>query len=302
MSNTFEPKHVPSDIVARWPMMALTLWKRSFKHQTAVLLSAALMIKIFPAWSTALAFFMAPSLFIVSFATVQIADERTRFSWEALLHLVLPGALRLGKISLQFALVFGLGVGALASLSSALLPDASMTEQHAMIEQAMKPPSTTSAASEPPSNLMIEFFHFCATWTEGVMAMVFLGMFIVAIYQGIFGVILHAQERIGARESRIYGWQAWQINSASIEKALHDAPPIFWYYLATLGLVVIGSFQTVYLSPIGLVLATYIPCLAYVAYKSIFLGKHENVTASARVPAERTGRLAPAVARFPTSS
>ncbi len=296
MSNTFKPKHVPSDVVARWPVMALSLWKRSFKHQASILLAAALVIKFLPAWSTVVAFLIAPSLFIVSFVAVQIADEKAAFSWSDLVDSVLPGILRLGHISLQFMAVFGLGIAVLAGLSSMLLPESSATAQHAAFDEFISVPPSAGMASEQPQNSMLEFIHFCATCTEGVMAMVFLGMFVVAIYQGVFGVVLHAQEGMGARESRMVGWQAWQVNTGSIETALRDAPTRFWCYLAAIVFAVMCAFQTVYLSPIGLVLATYIPCLSYVAYRSIFFGMHENVPASARVKVERTGILVPAFA------
>ncbi len=291
MSNAFEPKHVPSDIVTRWPGMALSLWKRSFTQQAIILLTAALLIKCLPAWSTVIAFLIAPSLFIISFAAVQIADEKVRFSWGDLADLVLPGALRLAQVSFRFALVFGLGAIALANLSAALQPNPSVAEQHAALESVTSAPPEAGAVAEHPFNLAVEFLDFCAAWTEGVMAMVFLGMFIVAIYLGIFGVILHAQMGIGMRESRLYGWQAWQINSGSIEKALRDAPSTFWRRLAGILFVVICAFQTVYLSPVGLVLATYIPALAYVAFRSIFFGTHENVPNSARVTSDKDRRF-----------
>jgi hypothetical protein len=107
-------------------------------------------------------------------------------------------------------------------------------------------------------------------------------MFVIAIYQGVFGAILHAQEGMDTRASRILGWQAWQVNAGSIEQALRDAPPAFWMRLAVIAVTVACAFQTVYFSPVGLLLATYVPCLAYVAYRSIFLGRHENVPAALR--------------------
>jgi len=42
------------------------------------------------------------------------------------------------------------------------------------------------------------------------------------------------------------------------------------------------------------VLATYVPCLAYVAFRSIFLGRHENVPAAMRSTAAAPGTLVPA--------
>lgn len=288
MSISFKPKYVPSDVIARWPSMALSLWKRSFSQQTAALLAASLLTKLLPAWSTVIGFLIAPSLFIVSFATAQIVDERTTFSWMELIDLALDGVVRLGRVALQFAIWFGLGIAALACLSSLLVSDPSA----AAFDQPMRtlPPATVDA----PQNVVFEFLHFCATWTEGVMTMVFLGMFIVVIHQGIFGAVLHAQEGMGPRESRQLGWQAWQVNSQSIEQALRDAPLKFWGCMACVALAVICAFQTVYLSPVGLILATYIPCFAYVAYRSIFFGKHENVPATARTEARRTGILVPA--------
>jgi hypothetical protein len=295
MSTTFEPKYVPSEVISRWPVMALALWKRSFKHQAGILLTAALMMKFIPAWAAVAGFLIAPSLFLVSFAAVRIADEQATFSWGALIDTALPGALRLGYISLQFAACFGLVVAVLFSLSSPFLPDPSLAKQPESFEETLK----MQAASADPAlaqspNVIVEFLHFCATWAEGVMAMVFLGIFVVAIYQGIFGVILYGQEGVNTRISRTYGWQAWQINSESIEKALRDAPPKFFKYLAMAIVAVICGFQTVYFSPIGLVLATYIPCLAYVAYRSIFFAQHENVAASNRVAATPPMILVPA--------
>lgn len=290
MSITFEPKYVSSDVVSRWPAMALALWKRSFNQQAGILLAAALMMKFLPAWSAVAGFLIAPSLFIISFNAVQIADEQSTFSWSALADVALPGAFRLGYLSVQFAACFGLLIGVLSSLSKLLLPDPSMASHAAALEETI---NTHSSTLEPSRNLIVEFAHFCATWAEGVMAMMFLGIFIVAIYQGIFGVILHAKEGMGAKASRRYGWQAWQINSGSIEQALRDAPLGFFKYPAIVMVAVICGFQTVYLSPIGLVLATYIPCLTYVAYRSIFLAKHENVPASNRVTAKPPTVLVP---------
>ncbi|HYD94991.1 MAG TPA: hypothetical protein VEC01_06670 [Noviherbaspirillum sp.] len=271
MSQSFQPRCVPSEVISRWPAMALSLWKRSFWNQASILLAVALVSKFFPAWSTFVGFLLAPSLFIVSVTVVKMADERSVFSWLDCIELVLPGVLRLGRITLQFAAGFGLLIGALAWLASTLAPAGSAD-----------PFALPPAAASRPDGLAAEFLHFCATWTEGVMAMVFLGMFIVAIYQGVFGAILHAQEGICARESRRYGWQAWQVNSGSIEQALREAPAAFWQWLAAAATGIACAFQTVYLSPVGLLLATYVPCLAYVAYRSIFLGKHENVPAAAR--------------------
>jgi hypothetical protein len=293
MSISFKPKCVPSDIVARWPSMALSLWKRSFSQQAAVLLAASLLTRLFPAWSTVIGFLMAPSLFIVSFAAAQIVDERTRFSWMELTDLALHGVVRLGRITLQFAAWFGLGVAALASLASLFVPN----PPAAALDESWR--ILPAASMDAPQNLALEFLHFCATWTEGVMTMVFFGMFIVAIYQGIFGAVLHGQEGMGPRESRLLGWQAWQVNSGSIEQALHNAPLKFWGWIALIALAVICAFQTIYLSPVGLILATYVPCFVYVAYRSVFFGKHENVPAAARSAVKRTGMLIPAFRREP---
>lgn len=288
MSATFKPNHVPSDVIARWPSMALALWKRSFTQQAAILLAAAL-VKFLPAWTTVIGLLLAPPLFILAFAAVQAADEKAEFSWSEWLEAALPGALRMGYLSLQFTAGFGLVMAALAGVSSALMPAA----QQAGIEEATRilplPVQHDSTFSE--------FVYFCATWAEGVMTMVFLGMLMIAIYHGVFGAVLHAQQKLSAREARVYGWQAWQVNSESIEEALRKASPHFWYRLGIIAFAVICAFQTVYLSPIGLVVATYIPCLAYVAYRSIFLGRHQNVPASAQARAEQTGALVPAYVR-----
>lgn len=233
-------------------------------------------------------FLIAPSLFIVSFAAVQIADERTTFSWMELADLALDGVVRLGRVALRFAAWFGLGITALACLSSLLVSDPSA----AALDEPVR--TLPVAAMDAPQSPVLEFLHFCATWTEGVMTMVFLGMFIVAIHQGIFGAVLHAQEGMGPRESRQLGWQAWQVNSGSIEQALREAPLKFWGCITLAALALICAFQTVYLSPVGLILATYIPSFAYVAYRSIFFGKHENVPATARSAAKRMGILIPA--------
>lgn len=289
MSISFKPKYVPSDVIARWPSMALSLWKRSFSQQTVVLLAASLLTKLLPAWSTVIGFLIAPSLFIVSFAAVQIADERTAFSWMELIDLAHEGVMRLGRVTLQFAVWFGLGIAALASLSSLFVSDPSAAE----LDEPLR--TLPAATMDVPQNLMLEFLHFCVTWTEGVMTMIFLGMFIVVIYQGVFGAVLHAQEGMGPRESRLLGWQAWQVNSKSIEQALLNAPLKFWGCMALVALAVVCAFQTVYLSPVGLILATYIPCFAYVAYRSIFFGKHENVPVSARTTAVRMVALIPAL-------
>jgi hypothetical protein len=288
MSISFKPNYVPSDVVARWPRMALSLWKRSFKCQAAVLLATAMLLQFIPELSMLIAFVIAPSLFLVSFAAVQIADEKSTFAWGDLLQAILPGVFRLAQMSLKFAVLFGAALAVLAGVSQALVPDPALQEQYGGVEQLMRAPG---AISEIPQNLALEFLHFCATWTYGVMTMVFLGMFIVAIWQGIFGVVLHAQQGMGTRESRLYGWQAWQMNTGSIEQAMREAPPAFWYGVAAVALAVACAFQTVYLSPVGLLLATYIPCLAFVAYRSIFLGKHENVPAMARSSVKRAGML-----------
>ncbi|HEY0845066.1 MAG TPA: hypothetical protein VGE12_06840 [Noviherbaspirillum sp.] len=293
MSTSFKPNFVPSDVVARWPAMALSLWKRSFRHQAPVLLAAALVFKFFPAVSTLFAFLVAPSLFIIAFAIAQMTDEQHAFSWRALADGVLPGAMRLGRITVQFGAIFGLVLAALAGIASSLPPPQA---RHADGDFAGPLPAA-GAMLAPPEGFLGEFLHFCATWTEGVMAMMFLGIFIIAIYQGVFGAVLHAQEGIDARESRLYGWQAWQINSESIAKALREAPTRFWSWLAAIALAIMCSFQTVYLSPVGLIVATFIPCLTYVAYRSIFLGRHENVPAASRVIAARPALLVPAFVR-----
>lgn len=262
-----------------------------------MLLAIALIIKFVPAWSTIIAFLIAPSLFLVAFAIAQNADEKTHLSWHALLRSALPGAWRLAHIALKFAVGFALGMGGLAWIASTLTPDPAVAAQQVTFEQMLSTPPLSGTVAETSPHVMLEFIHFCATWTEGVMAMMFLGMFIVAIYQGIFGVILHAQQDMNVRESRLYGWQAWQVNSATMEQAVREAPSVFWHYLAALVVAIICAFQTVYLSPIGLLLATYMPCLAYVAYRSIFFGKHENVPAAARSAVERRSRWIPAFAR-----
>jgi hypothetical protein len=41
-----------------------------------------------------------------------------------------------------------------------------------------------------------------------------------------------------------------------------------------------------------------VPALAYVAYRSIFFGRHENVSAASRLGVERTPALVPAFARL----
>lgn len=296
MSNTFEPKFVPSDVVARWPNLALSLWKRSFWHLAPPLLGAALLFKLFPVWGIALAFLIAPSLFIVSFATVQMADERgTGFTWRRLLDSTWPGAVRMGRITLQFAAVFGSVCAALAGIAATLPLPSEVTP--AGVDGVPGATRTVTAMMQTPDNLVTEFLYFCATWAQGVMTTVVLGMFIVAIYQGVFGAVLHAQQGMGTRQSRRYGWKAWQVNSASIEEALKQASARFWRKLGLIAVLVVCAFQNVYLSPVGLLLATYIPCLAYVAYRSIFLGKHENVPASARVVIERSATLVPRFAR-----
>lgn len=295
MSKPFQPRHVPSDVVSRWPAMALSLWKRSFRQQAIILLATALALRFIPSLSTVIAFLVAPSLFVVAFATVQIADEKTAFSWWDLVDLVLPGALRLGHLALQFTACFGALAGILAWVASALVQDGAVAAQQAAFADALKSPP--AAMPGVPDNLLGEFFHFCATWANGVMALVFLGMFIVAIYQGVFGAILHAQEGLGMRASRLYGWRAWQVNAGSIEQALRDAHPSFWLRLAVGIATVACAFQSVYFSPVGLLLATYVPSLAYVAYRSIFLGKHENVPAALREAPAPMGLTAPVAVR-----
>lgn len=300
MSNTFKPKYVPSEVVSRWPAMAFALWKRSFKHQAYMLLAAALLLKIFPAWSAVIAFLIAPSMFFACFAAIQIADEKAAFSWNGLASAAVQGAAKLGYVSLKFAACFGVGISILFMLVTPFLPDPSSAQQADVLEMASgAQAATANAAFDPSGNIVVEFFHFCATWTEGIMAMMFLGLFIVAIYQGVFGAILHAQEEMSTRVSRAYGWQAWQINSEPIEEAIRNAPPRFFAYVAIGILLVICEFQIIYLAPTALLLATYIPCLAYVAYRSIFLGRHDNVTASNRI-AERQSMhgLVPAWQRF----
>lgn len=295
MSVTFEPKYVPSDVVSRWPEMALALWKRSFNQQAGILLAAALLMKFLPTWSAVAGFLVAPSLFIISFAAVQIADEKATFSWRALVDMAMPGALRMGYLSVQFAALFGLAIAALASLAALFVP-APSTAREADIREGVA--DVPFAAFESSPSLIVDFVHFCATWAEGVMVMVFLGAFIVAIYQGIFGVILHANEGVSTTASRRYGWKAWQVNADSIEQALRDAPFGFFKYPAIVFVAIVCGFQTVYLSPIGLILATYVPCLAYVAYRSIFLARHENVPASKRATAAPSAILVPVPVRL----
>lgn len=295
MSATFEPQFVPSDIISRWPSMALELWKRSFSQQAGILMAAVLMGKFFPAWSEVISFLIAPSLFIIAFTSVQMADERAKASFGTLMHAALPSALRLGYVSVQFAALFGIGIGALSLLASSLAPAAPANGQVPLPEDRMTIPALPGSSTDESSSLVIEFIQFCASWTDGVMTMMFLGLFIVAIYQGIFGAVLHAQHRMHASISRNYGWQAWEINMHSIETAVREAPPKFFSYLAAIVIAVICGFQTVYLSPVGLILATYIPCLSYVAYRSIFLGKHENVPETRRITAIQPRILAPAI-------
>jgi hypothetical protein len=277
-------------MVARWPALALSLWKRSFRQQAIMLLATALLIKIVPAWATLVSFVIAPSLFIVSFALVQIADEKKMFAWTDLGGLVLPGALRLCGLSVKFAAAFGALAAVLSALASALVRHDAVAVQQAAFAEAMK-----SAPASPalPETLPGEFLHFCATWTQGVMAMMFVGMLVVAIYQGVFGAILHAQAGMDTRQSRRYGWQAWQVNAGSIEQALRDAPRAFWMWIAAAATAIICAFQTVYFSPAGLLVATYVPCLAYVAFRSIFLGKHENMPAARRSSPARAPLLVP---------
>ena len=295
MSHTFQPRCVPSDVIARWPVLAMTLWKRSFRQQAIVLLGAALLLKIFPAWSTLVSFVIAPALFFIAFAAVQIADEKKAFAWMELATLVLPGTVRLCGVSLKFAAGFGALAAVLSALASALVRHDAVAAQQAAFAEAVK---SVPAAAALPDTLAGEFIHFCATWTQGVMAMMFVGMFIVAIYQGVFGAVLHAREGMGTRQSRRYGWQAWQVNAGSIEQALREAPRAFWICTAAAAAAIICAFQTVYFSPAGLLLATYVPCLAYVAYRSIFLGRHENVPAARRSAAQvRAGLLAPVATR-----
>jgi hypothetical protein len=66
--------------------------------------------------------------------------------------------------------------------------------------------------------------------------------------------------------------------------------------VAVVIVAVICAFQTVYLSPIGLLLATYIPSLSYVAYRSIFFGKHQNVAQAKRVTVAKPA-LAPILSK-----
>jgi len=202
MSNTFTPRSVPSDVITRWPSMALSLWKRSFGHQAAVLLATAFFLKLVPAWSTLAGFVLAPSLFVVAFAVVQVADEHKLFSWRALAALAVPGALRLCQVTLQFAAAFAAVAGILAWLASALVKHQAVQTQQAAFAEAI---GSVRGAAAVADGLASEFVHFCASWAQGVMTMVFLGMFIVAIYHGVFGAILHAQVRMDARMSRRYG-------------------------------------------------------------------------------------------------
>lgn len=286
MSNTFKPSYVPSDIIARWPTMALALWKKSFGKQAAMLLAVALLMKPFPAWSAVVAFLLAPSLFFICFTAAQINDEYAGFSWSAFLEKALPGAARLGQISLRIGVCFGVGIAILYSISSTFSPSsAGLMPPDGMDKVGMAVAGNQANAMLSPPNQFVEFIQFCVGWTEGVMTMIFLGMFIIAIYQGIFGAILHGQQGLSAQLSRQYGWQAWQINAESMEDAVRHAPRAFFKWLALVSLAVICAFQTVYFSPVALLLGTYIPCLAYVAYRSIFSGKHENVPASQQIQA-----------------
>jgi len=293
MSNTFTPRPVPSEIIASWPSMALSLWRRSFRPQAIVLMSVAFLLKLFPAWATPAGFVLAPSLFVVAFAVAQVADERKLFSWQALGELVLPGAVRLCGVALKFAAGFAALAGALALLATTLVRHSAVDEQQAAFAAAI---GSARATVSMPDTLGGEFLHFCATWMQGVMAMMFLGMFIVAIYQGVFGAILHAQQGMEARAARRLGWQAWQVNAGAIEEALRAAPASFWLRTVLAGVAIAAAFQSVYFSPAGLLLATYVPCLAYVAFRSIFLGRHENVPAALRSGETARGPLVPAMA------
>ena len=283
MSSTFKPHPVPSEVIARWPAMALALWKRSFQQQAAILLAGAMLVKLLPALSAPLGFLLAPSLFVVAFCAVQMADEHAAGSWTRLLREAMPGALRVGAISLRFAAGFGALFGALWWLVESLLPLAPQP----MDERAL--PAASDALLVGALPLEMQFLHFCASWTSGIMTMMFLGLFIVAIYQGVFGVILHAQQGLDARSSRRYAWRAWQVNAPALEEALHCASPAAIRMLVAAVLAVACAFQSVYLSPVGLLLATYVPCLAYVAYRSIFFGQHENVPAAQRTAAADAG-------------
>lgn len=294
MSNSFKPNFVPSDVVARWPAMAFALWKQSFRKQAAVLLLVALWMKFFPDWAPLAGFLLAPSVFVVSFAIVQLTDEDAVFSWMKLMENAMPGAVRLGGIAIQFAACFGIVFGILFYIASLLKPRAASV--HADGELLAQLAGSQAAPLQPAAltGMPGEFFYFCASWAEGVMSLVFLGLFIVAIYQGIFGVVLHAQQGMHSNLSRQYGWQAWQVNSSSIEQAFKDAPLRFYMSLAGVAAAVVCAFQTVYLSPVGLLLATYIPSLAYVAYRSIFFGKHENVPVARRASSSAPRILIPA--------
>jgi hypothetical protein len=295
MNSTFEPKHVPSDVIMRWPAMALALWKGAFKRQSLLLLVAALIMKLAPDWAPIIGLLIAPSLFIICFSVAQLCDEYWMFSCRQLLDSALPGTLKLGYVSAQFAACFGLVMAALRYLVLLLLshPSEQMQEGN-FIDEIKMPPIAANEALDASQSLIVQFIHFITTWTEGVTEMMFLGMFIVAIYEGIFGVVLYGQRGMNLSTSRAFSWQAWQINSASIEDAFRNAPLSFYGCLALAILAIISALESVYLSPLGLVIATYLPCLAYVAYRSIFLGKDENVSIKDRKGVEHKPHFMPA--------
>lgn len=294
MSHSFKPNFVPSDVIARWPAMAFALWKQSFRKQAAMLLLIALWMKFFPTWAPLSGFLLAPSVFVVTFVMVQLTDEDAAFSWAKLMELALPGALRLAGIAMQFAAGFGIVFAILFQVASLIKPSAATLQADEASLAQLAAGQAVALDQATSAGALGEFLYFCASWAEGVMSLVFLGLFIVAIYQGVFGVVLHAQEGMHRNLSRRYGWQAWQVNSSSIEQAFREAPGRCHVYLAVVAAAVVCAFQTVYMSPVGLLLATYIPSLAYVAYRSIFFGKHENVPAARRARSSAPSLLIPA--------
>jgi|GEM_PF-2496000 len=280
MSTSIKPEYVPVEVVSRWPSMASELWTRTFARQAIVLLPAAAVLQFMPAWSAILGFVIAPSLFIICFSVVEHVDEQQRNSG---LHWLIPalrGATRLAYLSARMAAGFGLGAIVLFAISTQVELNPSVAPQfEAHAEQHGMPSVSSRSVPGTADNLIIQFTYFCSTWIAGVTTLMLLGLLVVAIYQGLFGVPLYAHEGMKGNVARAYAWQAWQINLESIEEALRRARPNSYRDPAVLTLTFICSFETVYLSFSGLVLATYIPCLGYVAYRSIFFNKHENAPA-----------------------
>jgi len=277
MNSSFAPRQVPGEIVFRWPGMAAALWKRSAGMQSAVLLAAALVMKLPEMWATAIAFVISPSLFFIAFCAARLADEQHAVAPLALARSAWPGALRLAKASLAVAVGFAALLSTLSATARMLIGDAPAAD--ALRGDAM--PAAIAAMPALPPNVALEFLQFCAGWTGGVLTMLFLGMFIVAIVQGVFGIVLQAEHGMGVLQSRRIGWQAWQVNSLSIEEALTRASAPFWWLVGLAAVALACAFESVWLSPVALLVATYLPCLAWVAYRSIFLGRHQNAHAAA---------------------